>query len=69
MEKPIQIKIEETRNKIINILNQECNDNDIDYYFLESILKDIYSEVQRLKENELKDLQEKYENSIKESEK
>lgn len=69
MEKPIQIKIEEIRNKIINILNQECNDNGIDYYFLESILKDIYSEVQRLKENELKDLQKKYENSIKESEK
>lgn len=67
MEKPIQIKIEETKNKVINILNQECNDNGIDYYFLENILKDIYVEVQRLKENELKDLQEKYENSIKES--
>lgn len=56
MEKPIQVAIEESKEVIIKAINNECNRNNIDYYFLESILKDIYEETSKLKEKELEEM-------------
>lgn len=60
MEKPIQLRIEDVKKNIINFVNDICNKNSIDYYFLEIILKDIYQETLKLKENELKEVEETY---------
>lgn len=59
MNKPIQIKIEETKKEIIKIINEICNNNDIDYYFLESIIDEIHRETKIKKELELKELENK----------
>lgn len=64
MEKPIQLKIEDIKNNIVNFINKECSDNKIDYYFLEIILKDIYQEVTSNKNKELQELKDKYKNSL-----
>lgn len=56
MRKPIQLAIEESRKNIINFINEECNKNKIDYYFLSIILKDIYDETISLKDKELKEM-------------
>lgn len=53
MNKPIQIKIEETKKNIIDFINEECDKNGIDYYFLEIILKEIYQETLKLKNEEI----------------
>lgn len=53
MNKPIQIKIEETKKNIIDFINKECDKNNIDYYFLEIILKEIYQETSKLKNEEI----------------
>ena len=68
MEKPIQLKIEDIKNNIIQFINKECSDNKLDYYFLESILKDIYQEVVNEKNKELQELQTQYLNSNKNKE-
>lgn len=64
MEKPIQLKIEDIKNNIVNFINKECSDNKIDYYFLEIILKDIYQEVTSNKNKELQELKYQYKNSL-----
>lgn len=64
MEKPIQLKIEDIKNNIVNFINKECSDNKIDYYFLEIILKDIYQEVTSNKNKELQELKDQYKNSL-----
>lgn len=61
MEKPIQVAIEESKEVIIKAINNECNRNNIDYYFLESILKDIYQETLKLKEQELEEMKKQLE--------
>lgn len=53
MEKPIQLLIEESKQNIIFFINEECNKNNIDYYFLYNILKEIYEETEILKDKEL----------------
>lgn len=42
--KPIELKIEDTKNNIIIAINDVCKSNDISSYFLEMILKEIYQE-------------------------
>lgn len=61
MEKPIQVAIEESKEVIVKVINNECNRNNIDYYFLESILKDIYEETLKLKEQELEEMKKQLE--------
>lgn len=61
MEKPIQVAIEESKEVIIKAINNECNRNNIDYYFLESILKDIYEETLKSKEKELEEMKKQLE--------
>lgn len=56
MEKPLQLRIEDAKNNIIKFINDESNRNDLDYYFLFYIMKDIYSEINILKEKELQEL-------------
>ena len=60
MEKPFQLRLEETKKDIINKINEICNNNSIDYYFLEKILKEIYQETSKLKEDEMKELENIY---------
>ena len=64
MKKPIQLAIEETKENIVNFINQECEKNKIDYYFLESILKEIYQETLKLKDEELKQMKEEVNNEL-----
>ena len=58
MEKPIQLKIEEAKNNIVDFKNQEFNKKEIDYYFLEIILNSIYQEVLELKNKEMNQMRE-----------
>lgn len=64
MDKPIQLKIENTKNDIIKFINNECATNEIDYYFLEIIIKNIYDEIIIKKNKELEDLEKQYSISI-----
>lgn len=59
MDKPIQLKIEETKKEIIKVISEICNRNNIDYYFLENIIDDIHIELKIKKELELKELETK----------
>ena len=54
MNKPIQLEIEEAKKKIISVINDICNENNIDYYFLESIINELHNEVKIKKELEFK---------------
>lgn len=62
MDKPIQLKIEETKKEIIKVISEICNRNNIDYYFLERIIDDIHIELKIKKEIELKELETKVNN-------
>lgn len=57
MNKPIQLEIEEAKKKIISVINDICNENNIDYYFLESIINELHNEVKIKKEFELRELE------------
>ena len=57
MNKPIQLEIEEAKKKIISVINDICNENNIDYYFLESIINELNNEVKIKKEFELRELE------------
>lgn len=58
MKKPIQLLIEETKKNIIDFINKECDKNEIDYYFLHIILKEIYEETTYNKDKELEKIRE-----------
>lgn len=60
MEIPFQLKIENVKKDIINFINNICNKNSIDYYFLETIIKEIYQETIKLKEEELEEMKNTY---------
>ena len=60
MDKPIQLLIEETKENIVSFINEECSKNNIDYYFLYVILKEIFEETAILKDRELKKLKENF---------
>lgn len=60
MEIPFQLKIENVKKDIINFINNICNKNSIDYYFLEIIIKEIYQETIKLKEEELEEMKNTY---------
>ena len=45
MNKPIQLTIEEVRSNLIEYINNVCSKENIYYYFLEIIMKDIYNEI------------------------
>lgn len=61
MDKPIQIKIEECRQEIVENINKIANKYDIDYYFLAPILKDIYVQAEELRMQEYTSIKKQYE--------
>ena len=63
MEKPIQLKIEESKQNIVDFINDECIKNEIDFYFLEYILKEIYQEVTINRDKELESIKSEYNKS------
>lgn len=60
MEKPLNLKIEETRNQIAN----DINNANLPAYILKPIIKDFYIQLQNLEKTELIEAQKKYENSL-----
>lgn len=69
MEKPIQLKIEESKQNIVDFINDECKKNEIDFYFLEYILKEIYQEVTINRDKELESIKSEYNKSKEGSDK
>lgn len=69
MEKPIQLRIEESKQNIVNFINDECIKNEIDFYFLEYILKEIYQEVTINRDKELESIKSEYNKSKEGSDK
>ena len=63
MEKPIQLKIEESKQDIVDFINNECIKNEIDFYFLEYILKEICQEVTINRDKELESIKSEYNKS------
>lgn len=65
MEKPLNLKIEEIRNQIANTIN-EAN---LPAYILKPIVKDFYTQLQNLEQQELIQAQRQYEKSLNEEKK
>lgn len=65
MEKPLNLKIEEFRNQIANTIN-EAN---LPAYILKPIVKDFYTQLQNLEQQELIQAQRQYEKSLNEEKK
>lgn len=65
MEKPLNLKIEEFRNQIVNTIN-EAN---LPAYILKPIVKDFYTQLQNLEQQELIQAQRQYEKSLNEEKK
>lgn len=59
-EKPLILVIEDVKKEIIKDLNNISNDNNLSYYFLEIILKEIYQEVVEKKILEIKNIKQQY---------
>lgn len=64
MEKPIDLKTEELKQNLLNVINE----SKLPVFIVELILKDIYNEVLFLKNNELMTSKEKYEEGLKNTE-
>lgn len=60
MEKPLNLKIEEIRKQIMNIIN-EAN---LPAYILKPIIKDFYMQLQNLERQELIQAEKQYEKSL-----
>lgn len=60
MEKPLNLRIEEVRNQIANTIN-EAN---LPAYILKPIVKDFYTQLQNLEQQELIQAQRQYEKSL-----
>lgn len=61
MEKPLNLRIEEVRNQMANVIN-EAN---LPAYILKPIIKDFYTQLQNLEQQELIQAQKQYEKSLK----
>lgn len=60
MEKPINLKLEEIKNEIANIIN----DAKLPAYLLKPIVKDFYVQLQNLEQADLIKSQQEYQNSL-----
>lgn len=65
MEKPLNLRIEEIRKQIANTIN-EAN---LPAYILKPIVKDFYTQLQNLEQQELIQAQRQYEKSLNEEKK
>lgn len=61
MEKPLNLRIEEVRNQIANTIN-EAN---LPAYILKPIVKDFYTQLQNLEQQELIQAEKEYQKSLK----
>lgn len=61
MNKPADLIVEETKESIVKIVNE----SGLPPFLLELILKEIYNQVNILKQQELEQSKKQYENSLK----
>lgn len=61
MNKPADLIVEETKESIVKIVNE----SGLPPFLLEPILKEIYNQVNILKQQELEQSKKQYENSLK----
>lgn len=61
MNKPANLIVEETKESIVKIVNE----SGLPPFLLEPILKEIYNQVNILKQQELEQSKKQYENSLK----
>lgn len=72
MNKPIDLELEDARLEYVNAINQITDKYKMSMYFLEIIFKDIYEQILKGKEQELKNHREAWklaQKNEKESEK
>ena len=65
MDKPTNLIMEETKLNIARVINE----SKLPAFLLEPLLKDLYSQVNILKQKELEQSRKEYENSLKEKNK
>ena len=65
MNKPLDLQIEETKGRILAAIN----DSKMPACLIELIVKDIYSEIILIKNNELQKSKEQYEKSLEDAKK
>lgn len=65
MEKPLNLKMQEIKNQIANVINGA----NLPAYILKPIIKDFYVQLENLERTELIEAQKQYENSLKKAEK
>jgi hypothetical protein len=58
--KPIQLRIEEARKEVVSSINEIAQKQDLDFYFLHSIIKELFVELNNNKEMELVQLENEY---------
>lgn len=63
MNKPLDLQIEETKERILTAIN----DSKMPACLIELIVKDIYSEIILIKNNELQKSKEQYEKSLEDA--
>lgn len=63
MNKPLDLQIEETKERILTAIN----DSKLPACLVELIVKDIYSEIVLIKNNELQKSKEQYEKSLEDA--
>ena len=60
MNKPANLIIEETKEKIVKVINE----SGLPPFLLEPVLKDLYNQISILKQQELEKSKQEYENSL-----
>lgn len=65
MNKPANLLVEETKENIVKIINE----SGLPPFLVEPIIKDLYNQVNNLKQQELEQSKKQYEDSLKQEEK
>jgi hypothetical protein len=68
MQKPLCLRLEDAKAEIAAVINRHKTENELPYYLLEPILKDIYIQVANGKEAEVEFVRSNYEKNNAESE-
>lgn len=68
MQKPLCLRLEDAKADISAVINRHKTENELPYYLLEPILKDIYIQVANGKEAEVEFVRSNYEKNKEESE-
>lgn len=65
MTKPANLIIEETKENLVKVINE----SGLPPFLLEPVLKDLYNQINILKQQELEQSKKQYEDSLKQEEK